>query len=67
MIIFQALMHQYFLTLPLPTSLANMPHPPAEKQPIPASQDISFDFPLSDVIQPLKNYLIQTNELTSYK
>ena len=54
---FQALEHNYFFTVPLPTPVEDMPRPPSEKQPIPASQDIDLEFPLFDILQPIREKL----------
>lgn len=56
----QALQHSYFFTPPAPCPRSQMPLPPLEKPPPPASQEYNTNFPLSALAHALHAHLDPT-------
>lgn len=53
----QALQHPYFFTPPAPCPRSQMPLPPLEKPPPPATQEYTTNFPLSALAHALHAHL----------
>ncbi|XP_068208014.1 cyclin-dependent kinase 20-like [Palaemon carinicauda] len=53
----KALLHTYFFTAPLPTPVEEMPRPPKEKRPPPATTDYITDFPIHQISDAIRNRL----------